>query len=42
MSAGGCEAVVAARTRYVWVKFGECGELLYGRRLHLRLIGATC
>ena len=28
---GGCEAAVTARTRCGWVKFWECGELLYGR-----------
>ena len=28
---GGCEAAVTGRTRYGWVKFRECGELLYGR-----------
>ena len=33
---GGCEAVVSARTRCVWVKFWECGELLYGRRFPQR------
>ena len=34
---GGCEAVVAARTRCGWVKFWNCSELLYGRRCPLRL-----
>ena len=34
---GGCEA---ARERCGWVKFRECGELLYGRRFPLRLKGA--
>ena len=30
MSAGGgCEAAVIARTICAWVKFRECGELLY-------------
>ena len=33
---GGCEAAVTARTRCGWVKFRKCGELLYGRRFHLR------
>ena len=28
---GGCEAAVTARTLCGWVKFRECGELLYGR-----------
>ena len=42
MSAGGgCETTVTARTRCGWVKFRECGELLYGRRFHLRLKGAV-
>ena len=26
-----CEAAVTARTRCGWVKFRECGKLLYGR-----------
>ena len=30
-------AAVTARTRCGWVNFGECGELLYGRRFPLRL-----
>ena len=34
---GGCEAVVATRARCEWVRFRECGELLYGRRFPLRL-----
>ena len=38
---GGCEAAVTARTRCGWVKFMECGELLYGRRFPLRLKGAV-
>ena len=25
-----------------WVTFMECGELLYGRRFHLKLKGAVC
>ena len=33
---GGCEAAVTASTRCGWVKFRECGELLYGRRFPLR------
>ena len=28
---------MTAKTRYGWVKFRECGELLYGRRFSLRL-----
>ena len=31
---------MTVRTRCGWVKFGECGELLYGR-FPLRLIGAV-
>ena len=38
---GGCEATVTARTRCWWVKFNECGELLYSRRFPLRLKGAV-
>ena len=38
---GGCEAAVTARTRCVWVRFWECGELLYGRRFPLNLKGAV-
>ena len=38
---GGCEAAVTATTNFGWVKFRECGELLYGRIFPLRLIGAV-
>ena len=38
---GGCEAAVTVGTRCGWVKFGECGELLYGWRIPLRLKGAV-
>ena len=41
VSVGGCEAAVTARTRYEWVQFRECSELLYGRRFPLKLIGAV-
>ena len=42
VSAGGeCVAVVIARTRCGWVGYGECGELLYGRRFPLWLKGAV-
>ena len=27
----GSEAAVTAKTKIGWIKFGECGELLYGR-----------
>ena len=29
IAGGGCDSAVTARTRYGWVKFRECGELLY-------------
>ena len=32
---------MTVRTRCGWVAFTECGELLYGRRFPLRLIGAV-
>ena len=38
---GGCEAVVTARTICGWVKFMECGELLYGKRFPLSLKGSV-
>ena len=38
---GGCEAAITTRARCGWVKFRECGELLYGRRFPLRLKGAV-
>ena len=38
VSAGGvCEAAMTARTRCEWVKLRVCGELLHGRRSHLKL-----
>ena len=42
MNAGeGCEANMTERKRCGWVKLRECGELLYGRRLPLKLKGAV-
>ena len=38
---GGCDSAVTARTRYEWVKFRECDELLYGGRFPLMLKGAV-
>ena len=38
---GGYEAAVISITIFVWVKFRECGELLYGRGFPLRLKGAV-
>ena len=35
----GSEAAVTARTRIGWIKFGECGELLYGRKNSFKLKG---
>ena len=32
---------VTARTRCQWVKFGQCGELLYGKRFPSKLKGAV-
>ncbi|XP_006820969.1 uncharacterized protein LOC102810427 [Saccoglossus kowalevskii] len=36
---GGCEAAVTARARFAWVKFRECGKLLYGKRFPLEMKG---
>jgi len=36
---GGCESAVTARARIGWVKFRECGELLYGKRFSLKMKG---
>ena len=41
IAGGGCEATVTAKTRCGWVKFRECGVLLYGRRFPLRQKGAV-
>ena len=38
---GGCRAAVITTTKCRWVIFRECGELLYGRRIPLRLKGAV-
>ena len=40
-ASGGCQTAVTARTRCGWVKFRECGKLLYGRRFPIRLKGAV-
>ena len=37
---GGCEAAMTAKTRCWWLKLSECSELLYGRRISLKLKGA--
>ena len=33
---GGCESAVNVRTKCIWVKLRECGELLYGRRKYCK------
>ena len=35
----GSEAAVIARTRNEWIKFRECGELLYRREFFLKMKG---
>ena len=36
-ASGGSEAAVTARTRSGWIKFGECEELLYGRKFSFKI-----
>ena len=36
-ASGGSEAAVTARTRITWIKFRECGVLLYGRKFLLKM-----
>ena len=36
-ASGGSEAAVTARMRIGWIKFRECGELLYGRKFLLKM-----
>ena len=38
-ASGGSEAAVTARMRIEWIKFRECGELLYGRKFLLKMKG---
>ena len=38
-ASGGSEAAVTTRTRIGWIKFRECGELLYGRKFLLKIKG---
>jgi len=33
----GCEAAVTARTRIRWIKFRECGKILFGKRYYLKM-----
>ena len=41
-ASGGSEAAVTARNRIGWIKFRECGELLYGRKFLLKMKGRIC
>ena len=36
---GGCDTADTARTSCGWVKLRECGELLYGKRFHVKVKG---
>ena len=36
-ASGGSEAAVTARTITEWIKFRECGELLYGKKFLLKM-----
>ena len=36
---GGSEVAVTARSRFGWIKFRECGEILQGKRFPLKLKG---
>ena len=38
---GGCEVSMTARTGCEWVKFRECGKVLYDRRFPLERKGAV-
>ena len=38
-ASGGSEAAVTTITRIGWIKFRECGELLYGRKFLLKMKG---
>ena len=38
-ASGGSEPAATARTRIRWIKFRECGELLYGRKFSLKMKG---
>ena len=38
-ASGGSEAAVTARTRIGWIKFRDCGELLYGRKFLVKMKG---
>ena len=36
-ASGRSEAAVTARTRIEWIKFRECGVLLYGRKFSVKM-----
>ena len=38
-ASGGSKAAVTARMKIGWIKFRECGELLYGRKFLLKVKG---
>ena len=38
-ASGGCETAVTARTRLIWKKFRECGEILFKKRFLLQIKG---
>ena len=40
-ASGGCEAAVTATVRIGWVRFKECGELLFRNRFPLKMKGKT-
>ena len=42
VSAIRCDSAVTARPRFVWVRFRECCELLYGKLFPLKLNGFVC
>ena len=40
-ASGKSEVMATARTRIGWIKFRECGELLYGRKFSLKMKGLS-
>ena len=38
-TSGGSEAAIVARMRIGWIKFRECGELLYGKKFLFKMKG---
>ena len=41
-ASGGTEAAVTAKTMVGMIKFRECGDLLYGRKLLFKIKGRIC